>query len=78
MRMKSSRKTATNLSVDSKLISRARPLGINLSQVFERALEQAIAERERELWLKENQDAIDDYNERVATRGVFSDGRRKF
>lgn len=78
MRMKTSRKVATNLSVDAQLIGRARPLGINLSQVFEQALEQAIAERERQLWLEENKDAIDDYNERVARQGVFSDGRRRF
>jgi antitoxin CcdA len=78
MRMKSSRKVATNLSVDSQLISRAKPLGINLSQVFEQALERAIAQREREAWLEENQEAIGEFNERVTKRGVFSDDWRKF
>lgn len=76
--MKSAHRVATNLSVDARLIRKAKPLGINLSRVFERALECAIAERERETWLAENQEAIDSYNERVEKRGVFSDGRRKF
>ena len=78
MRMGSARKVATNLSVDERLIRKAKPLGINLSRLFERALARAIAEHEREAWLEENQDAIDEYNERVAKRGVFSDAWRKF
>lgn len=78
MRMKRAHKVATNLSADARLIRRAKPLGINLSRVFEDALELAIAERERELWLAENQDAIGEYNARVAERGVFSDGWRRF
>jgi hypothetical protein len=28
--------------------------------------------------LKENEEAIDGYNRRVAKRGVFSEGRRRF
>jgi antitoxin CcdA len=76
--MRSARRVATNLSVDSRLINRAKPLGINLSRLFERALELAIAERERDAWLAENQEAIDGYNARVAKRGVFSDDRRRF
>lgn len=76
--MKHARRVATNLSVDSRLIDRAKPLGINLSRLFERALELAITEHEREAWLIENQDAVDGYNERVSRRGVFSDGWRTF
>lgn len=78
MRMTTSHKMATNLSVDARLIRRARPLGINLSRLFEEALERAINERERAAWLAENEDAIDAYNELVVKRGVFSDGWRKF
>ena len=78
MRMASARRVATNLSVDERLIRKAKPLGINLSRLFEQALERAIAEHERDDWLTDNQEAIDGYNERVAKRGVFSDHWRKF
>ena len=78
MRMTSARKVAANLSVEASLIRRAKPLGINLSRVFEQALELAIAERERDAWLAENQEAIDGYNSRVGKQGVFSDHWRRF
>jgi antitoxin CcdA len=69
---------ATNLSARADLVSRAKELQLNLSDLFERALAKAIADRERELWLEENRDAIEDYNARVAERGVFSDDWRRF
>ena len=72
------RKTATNLSLRADLVRRARELKINLSAVLEAALEQAVRAAEREAWLAENADAIDDYNTRVAKRGVFSDDWRRF
>lgn len=31
-----------------------------------------------EMWLSENADAIQSYNKRVETQGVFSDGLRNF
>jgi antitoxin CcdA len=34
--------------------------------------------RQRELWLEENREAIQAYNEHVAQHGVFSTGRRGF
>lgn len=76
--MSTARRVPTNLSVDERLIHKARPLGLNLSRLFEQALARAIAEHERDAWLADNQEAIDGYNERVAGRGVFSDGWRKF
>ena len=72
------RKTATNLSLRADLVRRARELKINLSAVLEAALEQAVRAAEREAWLAENAEAIDDYNARVAKRGVFSDDWRRF
>ena len=35
-------------------------------------------ENEREQWLKDNAKAIEAYNEKVASKGAFSDGVRKF
>lgn len=80
MRMKSARerKTPTNLSVRAELVRRARALQLNLSELFEKALVEAIAAREREIWLAENRDAIEEYNAGVGERGVFSDDWRRF
>ncbi len=72
------RKTATNLSLRSDLVRRAKALDLNLSEVVEAALAQAIADAERAAWLAENRDAIAAYNDEVARRGVFSDDWRRF
>lgn len=64
--------------MEASLIRKAKSLGINLSRVFEQALERAIAERERDEWLAENLEAIEGYNARVRKRGVFSDHWRRF
>ncbi len=72
------RKTATNLSLRADLVDQARALDLNLSDLVDRALETAIRDRQREVWLAENRDAIRAYNAQVERRGVFSDGRRRF
>lgn len=73
-----SRRVPTNLSVAEDLVRRAKALRINLSEVLETALEQAVAAAERDAWLAANRDAIDAYNALVAKRGLFSDGWRRF
>jgi antitoxin CcdA len=75
---RSSRKVATNLSLSPELVRQARALGLNLSEVVERALTEAVRERARQRWLADNERAIDGYNARVDKRGVFSDGWRRF
>jgi len=72
------RKKAANLSVDERLLARARRLKLNLSQVLEAGLADAIRRQESEAWLKKNRTAIDAYNEHVEKHGVFSDGLRSF
>lgn len=72
------RKKAANLSVDDRLLSQAKRLKLNLSQVFEASLAEAIRQRQRDEWLKKNRAAIDAYNEHVENDGVFSDGLRSF
>jgi antitoxin CcdA len=72
------RKAPTNLSVRIDLVKRAKQLGLNISELVDLALERAIADAERAAWLEENREAIDAYNQRVATHGVFGDGRRRF
>lgn len=71
-------KRATNLSVNSDLLRRAKALEINLSATLEQALADAVAKRQREQWLAENREAIEAYNRYVDEHGVFSDGLRSF
>lgn len=72
------RKKATNLSVDEKLLERARRMKLNLSQVFEAGLAAAIRREERAEWLRRNRAALQAYNEHVEKHGVFSDALRSF
>lgn len=71
-------KKATNLSVNRDLLEKARELKINLSQLLEDRLAEAVREEGRRRWLEENAEAIGEYNRRVEGRGVFSDGLRRF
>jgi len=72
------RKKAANLSVDESLLERARRLKLNLSQVFESSLAEAIRRHEGEEWLRRNRAALDAYNEHIEKHGAFSDGLRTF
>ncbi|HSS69471.1 MAG TPA: type II toxin-antitoxin system CcdA family antitoxin [Casimicrobiaceae bacterium] len=71
-------KKAANLSVDSELLSAAKRLKLNLSQVFEAGLSEAIREREGAEWIRNNRAALAAYNEHVEKDGVFSEGLRSF
>lgn len=71
-------KKATNLTVNSDLLRRAREMDINLSAVLEDALLAVVKRRLRERWMAENREAIAAYNEHVEAHGVFSDGLRSF
>jgi len=71
-------KKATNLSINSDLLKKSKEYKINLSQKFEQYLESIVREKAKEVWEKENKEAIEAYNEDVAKNGVFSDGLRSF
>lgn len=68
----------TNVSVNSDLLRQARELGLNLSGELEQRLIEVIRTARRARWLEENADAIDEYNRRIESDGVFSDGLRTF
>ena len=72
------RKKATNVTINSDLLARAREAGINLSATLEGALAEKLRQRRSAEWLKENRGAIEGYNADVEARGVFSDGLRNF
>ncbi|MCT7359253.1 MAG: acetoacetyl-CoA synthase [Thalassobium sp.] len=71
-------KKPTNVSINSDLLAQARACKINLSATLEQALADKVAQVQREQWLKENQQAINGYNQLVDEQGVFSDGLRSF
>ena len=71
-------KKATNLSINSDLLKRAKALKINLSKNFESYLNQLVREQEEKKWIEENAKAIESFNKRVEETGVFSDGLRSF
>ncbi|HWJ06177.1 MAG TPA: type II toxin-antitoxin system CcdA family antitoxin [Steroidobacteraceae bacterium] len=74
----SASKKAVNLSVDAELLRAARERDINLSATLERALEAALRQHRREVWLAENRPAIAAYNEQVEAHGAFADTLRSF
>ncbi len=63
-------KRATNVTLTENLLSEAKALHINISQAAEAGLAQAIARRQTELWLKENEKAIDSSNAFVEEHGL--------
>ena len=71
-------KKATNLSINSDLLSKVRKLKINLSATLERALADELRAAERDKWLKSNKKAIDSLNELAEKNGLFSDSYRNF
>jgi len=72
------KKKAVHVSINSELVERARALKINLSQTLEDRLLELLRQKDREHWVKENKDAIAEYNQRVGNQGVFSESLRKF
>jgi len=71
-------KQAVNLSVSRELLAAARRHQINLSATLESAIEQAIRQRERVLWLTRNAEAMKSYNEDIEKNGAFGDFVRSF
>ena len=71
-------KKATNVTINADLLRQAKLLGLNLSQTFEKHLEEVVREARRKKWLEENRDALDDHNDFIERHGVFSDGLRRF
>jgi antitoxin CcdA len=71
-------KRATNLSINSDLLAKAKSYNINLSKNFEIYLNKLVREQEEKRWGKENIQAIHEFNRRVEQRGLFSDSLRSF
>ena len=74
---KRERKAPITLWLRVDLVERANSLGLNLAEVVEAALEQAIAKAEQLRWLAENEKAIDYYNSFVEEHGLFGEESRE-
>lgn len=70
-------KKATNLSVNSDLLKKARGLEINLSATLENALALQVRKAARSEWLKDNKEAITTLNDLAEKNGLFSDFYRE-
>ncbi len=71
-------KKATNVSVNSDLLEKAKALDINLSQTLEQSLAAVVRSRARKQWLSENQAALLAYNEHIVRDGIFGNEFRRF
>jgi len=71
-------KKATNLSINSDLLQKARKLKFNLSATLENAIEEKLNAIEAEKWRKDNKQSIQKYNDFVEENGLLSDEYRAF
>ena len=69
-------KKATNLSINSSLLTKAKALKLNLSATLENALADEVQKAERTQWLKQNQKAISASNALAEEHGLFADSYR--
>jgi antitoxin CcdA len=61
---------STNLSLDSRLVSQARDLDINISRAAEDGIAKAVSEERARLWKIENREAIESWNRYVEEDGL--------
>ena len=69
---------ATNLSLNSDLLNKARDLKVNLSATLEQALREKLKAAESERWKRDNKVSIQAYNDFVAENGCLSDEYREY
>ena len=71
-------KRPINLSLNAKVLDMAREMDMNISQTVDALLTEEVLRRYWQRWQQDNAQAIDDYNERIAREGLFSDRYRSF
>lgn len=74
----SSRRKAVNLTIDQDVLLAARDRKLNLSRLLEETLRAELQLLTQNEWRERNQEAVDAYNKRIETSGVFSDKIRRF
>lgn len=68
----SATKRRINLTVDARLVERARAVGLNVSQIAEAALIQRLREEDGRRWLEENREAIEHHRRRIERDGMWN------
>ena len=63
-------KKATNLTLNSKVLEKARELGMNVSQTVDTLLAAEVRRCYWQKWNEENKDAVAEYNARIASEGL--------
>ena len=63
-------KKPTNLSLNSKVLEKARELGMNVSQTVDALLAAEVRRCYWQKWNEENKDAVAEYNARIAREGL--------
>ena len=71
-------KKPANLSINSDLLKKTKALNINLSATLEQALTEILAKQVEQQWRKENEKAIQAYNQFIEEHGCYSDEYRGF
>ena len=63
-------KRPINLSLNAKVLDRARELGMNLSATVDTLLAEEVKRRHWARWNEDNKEAIAHYNARIAREGL--------
>ena len=64
------RKKLIHLSLNSKVLEKARELGMNVSQSVDTLLAAEVRRCYWQKWNEENKDAVAEYNARIASEGL--------
>ena len=72
------RKRAVNVTVDEDILSDAKQLGMNLSQVLEDELRKRVTEEKTRRWQEENREAIEAHNRFIEKHGIWSEKYRSW
>ena len=68
----------TNLSIDAELLTIAKEVGVNISRSAEVGIQQAVKQKQRDLWLQENREALMSSNAFVEENGLPLEKFRSF
>lgn len=76
-------KVELKLEIDADLLAEARENGVDVQTLTEEAIRAVVrparaGEERARRWAEENAEAIANYNERLAKRGLFGDEFRKW
>ena len=70
VKVRRARKRVANVSIDAGILDAAKAFAVNISQAAERGVAQAVAQKQAEQWLRDNQTALDSSNAFVEKHGL--------